>query len=126
MKFGFQSSISALFVVALCFAEVMHISLASTPSLAGKLYLESKQTREGLIRPSGELKLHSTPAGQRVGGGAKDATESFLHDDFHAHNELKPSASLRLFFIFLISNLYPCQRSCFSNVVRFQFWFLSQ
>lgn len=46
--------------------------------LAGKLYLESKQTREGLVRPSGELKLRSTPAGQRVGGGAKDATDAVL------------------------------------------------
>lgn len=49
-----------------------------------------------MIRPSGELKLRSAPAGQRVGGGAKDATESFLHDDFHAHNELEPVAPLRL------------------------------
>lgn len=28
------------------------------------------------MRPSGALKLRSAPAGQRVGGGAKDATPS--------------------------------------------------
>lgn len=46
------------------------------PSLAGKLSLESEQTQGGLMRPSGALKLCSAPAGQRVGGGAKDATPS--------------------------------------------------
>lgn len=76
------------------------------------------------MMPSGALKLCTAPAGQRVGGGAKDATpESFPRDDFAARNEREPSASLRLCF--------PSSRyQTFTDVDRpvsvcFQFWFVS-